>query len=204
MGDESPDLLPVGVDDAFVVDERLDGGIGDILRLREGLQTFEFGYDEDSAIWDVSADYEFSDTMKAGIAFSSDYTVTVEDGPSERTMYSAYVAYDKRIKLRASAFINTDEYVEQNREDDAIGGALEGTIPFSDKNGLDWQLRYTNFDQSGVDPEEYDRYGAGVSLYHDISLGRLSLGYTYADNKSDLDENDYTNNIIFAAANLTF
>ena len=72
---------------------------------------YEFGYDEDSAVWDVSADYEFSDTMKAGVAFSSDYTVTVEDGPSERTMYSAYVAYDKRIKLRASAFINTDEYV---------------------------------------------------------------------------------------------
>jgi hypothetical protein len=52
--------------------------------------------------------------------------------------------------------------------------------------------------------EKYDRYGANLSLYYDISMGQLSAGYTYTLNESDLDDEDYTNNIVYLQASLSF
>ena len=45
--------------------------------------------------------------------------------------------------------------------------------------------------------------GAGIGLA-DTRLGRLSAGYTFTRKNSDIDVNDYTNNIVFVNAALTF
>jgi len=188
--------------------------------------------DIDTDIWDASADYEFSNTLVAGIAYSLSYSVSVADGPSERNHLSAYIAYDDRTQIRLSMFVASEDYVEIDRKSDSYGGDLVGSLPFTDKFGLSWGLRYTNYDESGselrlinVPPppnsaipgdsvmvvprvidtsEEYDRYDARLALYYDTRLGRLSAGYIYTLNESDLDENDYTNNLLYLQATLTF
>jgi hypothetical protein len=192
------DSVRVGL--SYQVNERLhlEGGYG------HSWLNYDVRKDVDSDTWDVSADYEISSTLKAGISYAKDYEVTVEDGPSDRDKYSAYLEYDDRIKFRVSAFMTKDEYVEIDRENDSFGGDLNSTLPFTDKSGVMLGLNYTNYDQSGVEAEEYDRYGAICSLYYDISRGRLSLGYTYTRNDSDLEDEDYTNNIAFLAASLSF
>ncbi len=185
---------------SYQVSERLqiEGGYG------HSWLDYDVREDTDSSVWDAKADYEISSTVKTGIAYVKSYTVTVEDGPSDSDRITAHVAYDDRMNIRLSAFISKEEYVEIDRKNDSFGGDLGGTFPFTDKTGLDWGLRYANYDQSGFEAEEYDRYGARLALYYDISLGRLSLGYTYTRNESDLDDEDYTNNIVFLAANFTF
>jgi len=191
--------------------------------------------DSDSDTWDVSADYEISSSLTTGIAYRLDYRVSVEDGPSERDMLTTYLAYDDRIQVRLAVFVAGDKYVEIDRDSDSYGAVLGGSLPFSDKTGLTWGLRYANYDESSSElrlesinvplppnsifpgdsitvivprvidtSEEYDRYGARLAFYYDIRLGRLSAGYTYSRNESDLEENDYTNNIIYLQANLTF
>jgi hypothetical protein len=52
--------------------------------------------------------------------------------------------------------------------------------------------------------EEYDRYGAHLAFYYDISMGRLSAGWNWTRNESDQDDEDYTNNIVYLQASLTF
>jgi len=182
--------------------------VGDRLQLQGGYGhtwiDYEVRDDVDSSIWDISMDYQFSSAFQAGIAYLKDYTVSVEDGPSKRDKSSLFLAYQERFSMKASVFVSNDEFVEINREDESYGGDLGGVFPFTDKYGLDWQLRYTSWERTGIDAEEYDRYGARLAFYYDVKWGRLSLGYTYNRNDSDIEENDYTNNIIYLQANLIF
>jgi hypothetical protein len=68
---------------------------------------------------------------------------------------------------------------------------------------MTWLLSYSDFNDA-IGNQRYQRYGARVALYHQLRLGRMSLGYTRNQNQSDLDLNDYTNNIIFADLVLKF
>ena len=52
--------------------------------------------------------------------------------------------------------------------------------------------------------EEYDRYSTRLALYYETRLGRVSTGYIFNKNDSDLDGGDYTNNILFVDASLKF
>lgn len=160
--------------------------------------------DSDSDIWDASAVYEISSTLSTGIAYQLSYTVSVEDGPSESGRLTAYLAYADRNQVRLTLFSTSEDYVEIDRDNDSWGGDLGGTIPFGDRTGLTWGVRYTTYDETGIEAEEYDRYGARLALYYDISMGRLSTGWTGTRNQSDLDDEDYTNNIVYLQANLNF
>jgi hypothetical protein len=160
--------------------------------------------DSDSDTWSAGADYELSSDYTAGIQYSNNYVVSVEDGPSETDHLMAYLAYDDRFKLKFSLFTNNSSYVEINREDDSYGGELSGELPFNEKVGVTGLFRYTNFDQSGLDAEEYDRYSTKLAVYYETRLGRVSAGYIYNRSDSDLSDGDYTNNIVFIDASLRF
>ncbi len=98
----------------------------------------------------------------------------------------------------------SSDYVEIDRSDDSYGGELSGELPFNDKTGISGLVRYTNYDQSGLDAEQYDRYSTELALYYETRLGRISTGYIFNKNDSDLNSEDYTNNIVFANASLKF
>ena len=223
------DSVRLGLD--YQVSEKLhvSGGYG------HSWLDYDVREDTESDIWDASADYEISSTVTTGIAYSFTYSVSVEDGPSERDNLSAYLAYDDRMQIRLSLFMASEDYVEIDRQNDSYGGDLSGTVPLTDRFGLNWGLSYANYDESSSElrleriniplppnsvipgdsitiivprvidtSEEYDRYGARLAIYHDISLGQLSVGYIYTRNESDLDDEDYTNNIVYLQASLTF
>lgn len=157
-----------------------------------------------SDIWSASADYEISSAYKAGVSYVKDYTVSVDQGPSDSDRLTAYLQYDDRFMLRGTIFIASGDYVEIDRSDDSYGGDLFGELPFNDKVGINGLISYSNFDQSGFDAEEYDRYGTRLALYYETRLGRLSTGYTFNQNDSNQDDSDYTNNIVFVEGALKF
>ena len=97
------------------------------------------------------------------------------------------------------------KYVEIDRDTDSYGGVLSGELPFNDKVGLRGLVSYANYDETGDDPSEYDRYSALLALYHEIRLGRISAGHTYTQNDDNRNnDDDYTNNIVFVEASLSF
>lgn len=170
--------------------------------------------DSDSDTWTAAADYEISSNYTTGVQYTKSYVVSVDDGPSETDRLLAYLAYDERFSLRFSLFTSSRDYVEIERSTDSYGGELSGDLPLNDKVGVTGLLRYTNYEddsfvvvipgQSGIDAEQYDRYSARFSLYYATRLGRVSAGYIYNRNDSDLDDEDYTNNIVYISAALRF
>lgn len=203
LGDEGSyeyDEDTVRLDLNYAVTEklRIGGGYG------HSWLDYDVRDDSDSSIWNASANYELSSTLSTGVAYSLSYTVSVEDGPRESGRLTAYLDYHDRAQVRLSAFTTSEDYTEIDRNSDSRGGDLGGSFPFGERTGLTWGVRYTNYDETGIEAEDYDRYGARLGLYYDIRLGRLSLGYTCTRNDSDLNDEDYTNNIVYLAANLTF
>jgi outer membrane protein assembly factor BamA len=183
--------------------------------------------DSDADTWSAAADYEISSNYTTGVQYSKSYVVSVEDGPSETDRLMAYLAYDERFSLKFSVFTSSNDYVEINRSTDSYGGELSGDLPFNDKVGVTGLLRYTNYEdsgvevmpaiividnsfvvvvpgQSGIEAEQHDRYSARFALYYATRLGRVSAGYIYNLNDSDLETEDYTNNIVYIDASLRF
>ncbi|OHB32286.1 MAG: hypothetical protein A2X84_05890 [Desulfuromonadaceae bacterium GWC2_58_13] len=153
------------------------------------------------------ADYQISRTFSVGTSYQEDVTDTVEDGAREQKRYSAYCSYVDRAKVSLTLFKTQADYIEVERQDDSRGGVLAGEVPITNKKGVAWSLNYTDYektDEEYPETENYDRYGARVELYHQLRLGRASLGYTWNRNDSDIPVNDYTSNIVFAQVALTW
>lgn len=158
----------------------------------------------DTEEWLVGADYDITSNYSVGTEYKKSVDISVDDGVSETYRYSAYLEYDDRFTINCTIFAKSSEYAEIDRDDDSYGGTLSGELPFNDKTGITGLFRYENFDRSGLDAEEFDRYGTRFSLYYDTRLGRASVGYIYNRTDSNLDNSDYDNNIVFVQASLKF
>ncbi len=160
---------------------------------------YEFSDDYDTNLLGLSMDYQLSRTLSLALAYQEDISGSVEDGAQDRQEYTFALGYSDRITAQLDLFSRTDDYVEQNRQDDAVGGSLSAEVPFSDKFGMSTLIRYTDYDEDAPDySEQYQRYGFQFALFRELRLGRISLGYTYNRNDSDQRDEDYTNNIIYA------
>jgi hypothetical protein len=164
----------------------------------------EIGREGDTDEWSASVDYEITSSYTIGTAYVKSVVISVDDGPSDNDRFSAYLNYSDRFTLNLTMFTNSSSYVELDRDNDSYGGVLSGELPFNDKVGLRGLISYANYDETGDEPEEYDRYSALLALYYEIRMGRISTGYTYTQNDSNLNVEDYTNNIIFVEASLSF
>mgnify|MGYP001773613038 CR=1 FL=1 len=160
---------------------------------------YDFSDDYDTNLLGLRMDYQLSRTLSLALAYQEDITASVEDGAQDRKEYTFALGYSDRISVQFDLFSRTDDYVEQNREDDAAGGSLSAEIPFNDKFGMNTLIRYTDYDEKSPEySEQYQRYGFRFALFRQLRLGRISLGYTYNRNDSDQRNEDYTNNIIYA------
>ena len=161
---------------------------------------YEYSDDYDSTLFGAQADYQISSTFSTGAAYQEDISASVEDGARERKKTSGYLAYAGRSKVRLTLFGTRDDYLEINRRDVGMGATLDGDVPITNKKGIAWLLSYTDYEEGNY--EEYQRYGGRLEFYHQLRLGRLSLGYTYNRNDSDIPSEDYDNNILFAQVSL--
>lgn len=191
-GEEEYDRTDAGVGLFWQVNEQLAlrGNVG-----RAGLD-YDYSDDYDSTLFGGQADYQISSAFSVGAAYQEDISASVEDGARERQKSSAYLAYADRSKLRLTVFQTRDDYLELDRKDDGRGATLDGDVPITNKKGIAWLLSYTDYEEGGG--EEYQRYGGRLEFYHQLRLGRLSVGYTYNRNDSDIPSEDYDNNIVFA------
>lgn len=195
-GEEEYDRTNAGVGLSWQVNDQLSlrGDVG-----RAWLD-YDYSDDYDSTLFGGQADYQISTTFSAGAAYQEDISASVEDGARERKKTSAYLAYAGRSTVRLTVFGTRDDYLEINRRDVGMGATLDGDVPITNKKGIAWLLSYTDYEEGNY--EEYQRYGGRLEFYHQLRLGRLSLGYTYNRNDSDIPSEDYDNNIIFAQVSL--
>lgn len=154
-------------------------------------------------LWGAQADYQISRAWSVGSKYTTDVEDSVQNGAHERDRWDVYLRYAKRITMALALYKTRDDYLEIDRRDDALGVDFTGELPFTNKLGVNWQLKYADYEK-GENDEQYDRYGLRLALYRQLRLGRFSFGYTLNRNDSDISVNDYTNNIVFAELALTF
>ena len=100
---------------------------------------------------------------------------------------------------------NNSDYVRLDREDDAYGVRFDFAKPLARAVTVNFDAEYelAQFDDVGIN-EDVNRFTIGTSLDYEYRRFLASLGYRYRINESDIDDNDYTNNIITLSATVRF
>lgn len=163
--------------------------------------------DEDTTeIWGLNADYQVNRIVSVGAGYSQSVSFSITEGPVENEHYNAYISLATRPTVTLSGFVGETRHLVEERTDDIWGLTLGGDWRLTEKYGLDYSTYFTHFTQD--DPteidDEHDRYGARLGLYRDVRFGTLRFGYTYNKNVSDIGEDDYDNNIVWAEIRFVF
>ncbi len=148
-------------------------------------------------------DYDFTSRLKGSVGYVEDYADSVTDGLYHSKALTASLTLERWMTAALALHGSQNEYTESSREDRVYGGGLTLTMPFPKKVNLvlrgDWaSLRYL--------PEDVDveRYGVGGALNWMLRLVELSLGYSYRVDDSEIEVDDYRNNIVYVQSAFRF
>ncbi|CAG0975766.1 TIGR03016 family PEP-CTERM system-associated outer membrane protein [Geobacter sp.] len=160
--------------------------------------------DSSSAIWDIKTTYRLSDRLSLSGGYSQSFQDSVSEGAVKNRSAIGAISYDAKIPITLSVFHTRGKYVEEDREDKATGGTLSLGIPLTGAITLrvDGTYSYRTFEPDG---EKINRYGFRTGFdYQIIPKATVGVGYTFNREDSNVDENDYYNNIAFVQARYTF
>lgn len=175
----------------------IEGGYSDV--------EYDSGFSTDGKNWLVDISYHLSDPITLSLDYSQDFTITAEDGLTESQEASFGVAYTKE-SLTASThlFWNNSDYVRLDREDEAYGVRFDFSKPLARALTVNFDAEYEWAEYIDMVDEEVDRVTFGASLDYEYRRFLASLGYRFRTNESDVDGNDYTNNIVTLSATVRF
>ena len=178
------------------------------LSLEGGYSQIEYdsGFDTDDTNWLVSIDYRLSEPVTLSLAYTEDFTVTAVDGLTKTKEASLGAAYTKEsMSASTELFWDNSDYVRLDREDEAYGIRFDFAKPLARAVTVNFDAEYQRaaFDDLGTN-EDVNRFSFGTSLDYEYRRFLASLGYRYRINESDIDANDYTNNIVTLSGTLRF
>jgi uncharacterized protein (PEP-CTERM system associated) len=137
------------------------------------------------------------------LEYSERFQVYADDGLAKTRQAKGTVNYAGKIETNFSVFASETDYQLEDRKDREAGGALFFRIPLRDR--LDLRLNGSvAFYEYLPENEDGHRVRTRASLNY---LGRLfdaSLGFAHLERISDVDSNEYRNNIVFLEATVRF
>ncbi len=168
---------------------------------------FDKSDSDNGDFWNVALDYKASDRLNLGLLYSQNYEVSVSRGISKSDEARATIAYHDRFNISLEGFSTQDKYSEgsitfdiDNSEDKSIGCRLNSSYPLGKRFTFNFDADYAHwkFDSGfGIDNEKADRYTIGGAIdYNFLRDFNISLSYSYLNNDSNFDFNDYDNNIV--------
>jgi len=172
-----------------------------------GLSQIEYddGFDADNTHWLLNLSYRFSEALSLTANFDQSYATTATDGLAESKEASLAAAYVKNsLTANAEIFWRQLDYVQFDRKDRSYGTRFDIRIPLTRAFSTSFDTEYEKVKFEDLIIEEADRISFGVSLGYEYRRVLASLGYRYRTNDSDINSNDYQNNIITLSASLRF
>lgn len=176
----------------------LEGGYSDV--------EYDSGFESDNTRWLADLSYRLSEALTLSAGYHQDYTISAADGLRKSREASVSAAYQKESLTASTAvFWNTFDYIRENRDDESVGIRFDLAKPLARNLTASTEIEYERawFDELGVE-EDVDRVTLGASLDYIYRRVTASLGYRYRINESDIDSNDYTNNIIALSGAVRF
>lgn len=181
----------------------IDGTTGAVVGYLTGT-TEKKAYSSSSAIWNAQANYTLTDRVKIGLGYSQSFSDSVDEGNVKNRTVTGSIGYDAKIPMSLSVFHTRAKYQLRDRQDESTGGVLSFGLPLTPEITLrvDGTYSYLTFEP---DSEKVDRYGVRTGFdYQLLPRATVGVGYTYNRENSNVDENDYSNNIAFLQAKYTF
>ena len=167
---------------------------------------YDSGFDTDNTNWLVNIAYHLSEPLTLSLAYSQDFTVTADDGLTKTEEASLGAGYSKEsLSASTELFWNNSDYVRLDRKDTSYGVRFDLSKPLARAVTANFDAEYerAEFDNLGPD-EDVNRVTLGTSLDYEYRRFLVSLGYRYHKNDSDVDQHDYTNNIVTLSGTLRF
>jgi hypothetical protein len=176
----------------------VSGGYSDI--------EYDSGYTTDNINWAASLSYRQSAALLYTTALSQDYVVSASDGLTETLGASLGAVYEKdSTGAELSTFWEDSDYILDDREDRVLGirGSLSRPLAANLTAIVEAGYERGWYDDSGTE-EDVNRLTAGLSFEYVYRRLTASLGYSYRNNDSDIDTNDYITNIITLSGTVLF
>ena len=165
---------------------------------------YDSGMQTDSTTLLVDLSYHLTAPLTLILHYSQDYSVSATNGLTEKREANFIVAYVKNSRVaHCEVYWRNSDYVRLHREDDTYGARFDLSNPLA-KNltaNFDAEYEFARFKPEG---EDVDRITLGTSLDYEYRRLLVSLDYEYRINESDLDDNDYDNNIVTLRASVRF
>lgn len=161
------------------------------------------GATNDWVTWNGSFVYNFSEALSLSLLYARDFTVSVSRGLIKGDNASALLSYESRASFEGRFYWSDDEYLQDETEDEVYGTALSLLVPIEDHYYAKalYDYKYLHFNP---DDEKADRYTIGATIGYAFNTLDISLGYRFQVNESDIDVNDYYNNLVTLAASLRY
>lgn len=164
--------------------------------------------DADSLIWNVMANYTLSERFSLGAYYSQDFYDSVNNGAVKRETTGGSIKYSHAIEATLAGFYTNSNYETEDRKDKSAGGTLSAKVPLGASLAANVGGSYTHYkfspDEIITITEKVNRYTAQASLDYTLRILTMGLGYTWNYNDSNVDVNDYRNNIVWLQARLTY
>ncbi len=167
---------------------------------------YDTGYDTDNWIWSADVTYHYSDPVTFSLGYSQDFESTALEGLTKLREISLSANYQKdSTTASVELFGNSSEYVRDDHDDKAAGIRADWSRPLGSAltTRLDTEYEHAKYTDSGPD-EDVDRFTVGASLDYTYRRFLVSLGYRFRFSDSDIDANDYTNNVVTLSGTVRF
>jgi uncharacterized protein (PEP-CTERM system associated) len=170
---------------------------------------FADGDSESSVIGDLWGEYQLTPRLSFRLEYAQDFTNSVDEGLVEDRSAQARLTHTgNRTRNDLRIFAREAKYLEVDREDRSAGVAASTAIPLGQRvelglNGMVTAYRYSDSLASQTD-EDVIQEGVGTQLSYRFRNVTLAVGYRYEDRDSEVDANDYRNNLVFAEVRATF
>ncbi len=129
---------------------------------------------------------------------------SISAGVTKRERADIFLRTGKILKITVNPYYVKDKELETDRKDKVIGVAVDLSRQFSSRLS---SSMFGVWEEQTFYPEieKVKSYRAGVTLNYKLNR-RLTprLGYTYNNSKSNIDEDDFYNNVVWFEVSFTF
>ena len=175
------------------------------LRGRGGMGWIDYAERDstESTLWGAGLEYRPNAPFALSLDYSEDFESSVDQGLVKRKRGSFLLSYLGGIPVSFELFNERSDYQETDEKDISTGGVLTATIPLGTRLSLTASANYT-YSEYDPDGEEVNEYGARASLEWVTRYVTFLLSHSYREYDSNIDGDEYTNNITFLSARMEF
>lgn len=166
---------------------------------------FETGDNKQDSFWNINADYSIRERTSLGAGYSAILNDSSTSGVYKSRKFDMFFKTETPIKLSINPYHSDDEYLGSNDREDTITGINANiAFPLTRKIDLLFDGRWER-QKFLPEDEKVHNYSIGSSIEYRLSTRITSnIGYRYNNSNSNIDSEDYNNNIVWLQAKVVF